>query len=133
MLFIFLFAASFALISGLVEAILWSKKGADAFTWNEHIALLALRGLVFFGLFLGFWANADMNFWRLVLSAGIGYMGFVGLHPSFYYLFRNKIDRSYPMGFFSNPSRDSTADINLSVGLRMLLILGSIILLVVFL
>lgn len=59
--YLLLCIASF--LQGSIDAILYSRKGADAFPWNEHVLLVAMRTtwfvLIASGLFLNY---ADLVF-----------------------------------------------------------------------
>lgn len=55
---IFFFLCLYALVDGLNNAVLYSRKGASAFKWNEHFIFLAQRGSPYlaacFAAFYGF-------------------------------------------------------------------------------
>jgi hypothetical protein len=110
---------AFACLEGVTHAILWSRKGAGAFKWNEHIIFLGTRFLLAPMILLP-------GSWQGLLAGVIAYPCF---HNGFYYWFRNRIDGSYPQEFFDD-STSSTANINFSVRARVLMFVASLILLV---
>ena len=115
----------FAITSGIVEGILWSRKGAEAFKWNEHIALISQAIAFILGVSLSQFVRIPFFHFGILLLASS--MAFVGIKPGVMYYVRHKIDPSvYGAKFFAEPSDSSTAKINLSVALRMGLIVCSI-------
>lgn len=115
----FLLVVVFATFEGITHAILWSRKGVNAFKWNEHYVFVVTR--ILFGI-------------ATVLPgsmAGLicGVLAYPFFHNGFYYQIRNRIDKSYPKGFFSE-STTSTATINFGVRFRTILFIGSILLLI---
>lgn len=59
-----LFLFSYSLLAGIVEGILYSKKGSDAFRWNEHAIFVMKMGSV--GL---------LYCWPAFVSIACGWMG----------------------------------------------------------
>lgn len=105
---------------GAIEAVLWSRKGADAFKWNEHILLAVNRGLIFVAAYVA------VSPWILASSL----LAFPFFQAGTYYTFRHLIDNNvYPDGWWSQPSNTSTATVNVSTQLRTLAMISSLALL----
>lgn len=100
-----------AYLEGITHAILWSGRKSESFKWNEHLVFVFQRGLFALALF-------TPASWSPVLAGGLCY---VMIHNGSYYYYRNKIDKSYPDGFWSQPTSGSTAVINFSVRNRIIL------------
>lgn len=114
----------FYCVLGFKEGILWSKKGADAFKWNEHIVFAIER--IGIGL-LAFFA-VD---WQIIL---VSVLAFPFFHNGVYYWSRNLINEDvYDREFFDEPSSTSTAKINFSLINRIVGFVLSLILLIVYL
>jgi hypothetical protein len=123
-MFVLLLLLAQAIVAGVVQAFLYSKKGADSIKGDEHNWFIADRVLI--------WSVA------LLPSAGWYIFAIPFFYPLFYngayYYMRNKIDGSYSKGWKSDPSNSSTADLNLSFERRVQLgIVGLIITLLIIL
>jgi hypothetical protein len=100
---------SYACISGIKDGILWSKKGADSFTWNEHIVFIAERATIGSILFvLPLLTNTSFLDSSVVLATFC--MCFPFLHNGFYYTTRRYIDVDYYTWF--SESKTSSAKFN---------------------
>lgn len=109
----------FFFVDGVRDSIKWSKKGAEAFTWNEHIILVIQRLIPLLMIFVSLHFNTDyISLGLFFLSVGLI---FPYIHNGTYYYFRDKIDKTYPKGFFSEPSKTSTAKINFSYNTRLVM------------
>jgi hypothetical protein len=100
---------SYACISGWKDAILWSRKGSDAYDWNEHYIFIAERAIIGSIVFvLPFLSN------MLLLDSGVVLatfcMCFSFLHNGFYYTTRRYIDVDYYTWF--SESKTSSAKFN---------------------
>ena len=114
----------YACISGIKDGILWSKKGADAFTWNEHIVLVAERACIgSIVLLLPFLTKPSLLDVSAVLVTFC--MCFSFLHNGCYYTTRRYIDVDYYHWF--SESKSSSARYNANSTLRTIFfILGVI-------
>lgn len=110
----------FAACEGIAHAILWSKRGADAYKWNEHIVFVVQR--IVLGLLI--WYSSDLAY---LIAGSIAY---IPVHASVYYEARKRIDGSYPKGWMSEPSSKSTARFNFSFFTRILLFFISLIIII---
>ena len=108
---IYLLMLVFAACEGITHAILWSKRGADAYKWNEHIIFVVQR--IILGLLI--WYSPNLS---LLIAGAIAY---IPVHASVYYEARKRIDGAYPKGWVSEPSDGSTARFNFSFFARVLL------------
>lgn len=120
-----------AIQRGLEEAVLWSRLGADAFTWNEHIILVVGRMLFMANMILSATycscaVVGTRGIW-IVLLATLGMLlTFPILHNGSYYESRNWIAthngtiKPYSKGW-KDQSTTSTANINFDLFNRVLL------------
>lgn len=139
---IYILLNAYAFVSGIKDAILWSKKGADAFTWNEHKVFVAERGIVLFIVLsvvicysllnkIGFPYYDNVKLFLgvcLVLSSFI--LSFSYFHNGAYYVARKKINPKLKHYTWRGVSNSSTADIEFSYKERLALFIVSLILLV---
>lgn len=91
---------------GIVEGVMWSKQGAQAFSWNEHAILAVQR--VLFGATV--WLASTYPDARIVLLASLPAFWF--FHNGGMYQTRYFIDGAYD-GFWED-STTSTAGINIT-------------------
>lgn len=106
---------SYACISGWKDAILWSRKGSDAYDWNEHYIFIAERACIgSIVLTIPFFQN--FTFVDCMWIIGVFILCFSFLHNGFYYWQRNKIDVN-EYHWFSN-SKTSKAWYNANSTLR---------------
>ena len=115
MVVLFLQLCAYACISGWKDAVLWSKKGSDAYDWNEHwifgIERACIGSIALTVPFMADFTLADSGVIILVFL-----LCFSFLHNGVYYWQRNKIDvKEYY--WFSN-SKTSTAWYNANSTLR---------------
>lgn len=104
---------------GIKEGVLWSRKGADAYKWNEHI-LFVMERIVAAGLFIcGAWIGINGSIWDSVAVSIAAMFMFPFFHNGMYYFSRREIDGSYPKGFWDEPSDTSTASWNFSLTQRV--------------
>lgn len=116
MLITFLLLCAYACISGVKDGILWSKKGADAFEWNEHIVFIAERACIgSIVLVLPFITNISLLDSVVVLASFC--LCFSFLHNGCYYTTRRYIDVDY-YNWFSE-SKSSSAKFNFGIVLRL--------------
>ena len=95
----------FALITvslGFVEGVMWSRKGWEAFKWDEHTGLVIQRGIIFASMWYCIWIDFE-EFWK----ASVCFLPmFMFFHNGTIYEVRKRIDIannqkvSYPKGFF---------------------------------
>lgn len=101
----------YASASGYKDGILYSLRGADAFTWNEHNLYTVERvfiGLIFFityfcGKYFTFESNRHLGLWLFMMGLGV-FMSFSFWHNGFYNLARKNIDIPR-LRFMSNTGR----------------------------
>lgn len=115
---------------GVTQGILWSKTGNDAFKWNEHLVFATTMFLI---LLLVQRASVLPSYfvWPTLCIMASWYPFF---YNGSYYLTRKLIDktgRTYPKGWISEPSKDSTACINLSWVQRLIMFLAGLLALLV--
>lgn len=110
-----LFAIVHSFFCGMNDSILWGRKGADSFSWNEHLILLFNRYSWIVVLFIQFTLLDIVSSILMVMA----------LHPGFYYQGRKWLDNRY-IGFFDNPDITSTAKINLLLWHRIIIFTLSI-------
>jgi hypothetical protein len=109
----------YAVSEGITDGILWSRKGHEALKQNEHVVLFAGRVIVFMVALTG------VHWILLMLAACM----FPFLHAGTYYETRKKIDttgKTYPEGWRSEPSEDSSAKFNFTFKMRLWLFLGGL-------
>lgn len=115
--------------SGYKDAVLWSKTGTDAFSWNEHIIFGTERAAILAIGIISCIAPIDFIFASLWI-----WSAFPFFHNGFYYLGRNKINNKvYPNGFWSEPSKSSSAKINFSKIVRIALFIFSFLVIIPYL
>ena len=105
----------YACISGWKDAILWSRKGSDAYDWNEHYIFVIERacvGSIVFTIPL----LKDFTFVDSSVIICVFIVCFSFIHNGFYYWQRNKIDVN-EYHWFSN-SKTSSAWYNANSTLR---------------
>lgn len=118
----FLFCV-YAFLQGIADAVLWSRKGHEAFEGNEHVVLFVGRLVVLMLAVVGM---------DVVTAFLVGCM-FPFIHSGAYYSSRNDIDhRVYPDGWKSEPSEDSSAEINFTFKQRLWLFIAAISCLIVW-
>jgi hypothetical protein len=112
MILAFLVLCAYACFSGWKDAILWSKKGADAFPWNEHLVFVAERAAV------GTLVFVDVPIGQKLIVVVCWLAAFSFLHNGFYYETRKRIDVPYYHWFAD--STTSTATIQMNAPVRSL-------------
>lgn len=121
---LFILSATWAITSGLTEAILYSGKGADAFKWNEHIVFSIQRACFVLMLIICYVIHPLMSltdFELLLLSCMLSWNLF---HDGAYYEGRHLIDCPYYRWY--SDSTTSSAKINFTFWERLTLaILGT--------
>ena len=106
----------YACISGVKDGILWSKKGANAFEWNEHIVFISERACIgSMVLVLPFINKLSLLDSCAVLASFC--LCFSFLHNGCYYTTRRYIDVDY-YNWFSE-SKSSSAKFNFGIVLRL--------------
>jgi hypothetical protein len=124
MIFIFyILTLIYPCADGIDDSVKWSRKGADAFKWDEHRPKIVQRFLVCLYIVLAIW-------FRLTILDAIvldicWVLAYPFWHNGFYYSYRKKIDGSYH-GFFDD-STTSTAYINVLAPLRIAMFILSLI------
>lgn len=119
----FLVLILFAASSGLEQAILFSRKGAEAFKWNEHFVFFVTR-CALVGIA---WSAAGLSVVDRLLLIPIFALCFSMPHNEVYYYSRAKIDRHrYTWGY---KSATSTAWLDLNTWQRTVTFIGALLLL----
>ncbi len=119
----YILLAMTASIGGVIEAILWSRKAADAFKWNEHIVLNIHRGLIFL---LAYFAVSPWIILAHIFS-------FPFFQAGAYYQTRHYFDKHvYEDGWFSGASSSSTASINVKLKHRLMGLFISLMILIIY-
>jgi hypothetical protein len=123
---LFIVSLLFAAVNGLTDALYYSRKGAHALPWNEHIILVVSRAIFILGMLAGILTPSTNMFWVFVQFASF-ILAFSFVHNGAYYLFRDKIDGTN-FGF-KHKSPTSTAKLDFTYKQRtMQLIMGLILL-----
>jgi len=111
---------------GAVEALLWARKGAESFKWNEHAWVLAPQR-VWIGitiLLTGLCANLYGAIIVAVFVASIP--AFFFFHQGTMYMVRNHINHLVYPNRWKDDSTTSTAKINVEWGWRLGLFIMSV-------
>lgn len=129
MIYLYLLFCIYAIVEGVIEAILYGKKGAETFSWNEHIVYVFARIMVLFSILfasrLTHLSNLDC-----LIYASVCMLSFPFFHDGSYYETARKINRP-EYRFWSN-SQTSTAKIEITWFVRVNMLLVSIISLLVY-
>lgn len=105
-IFLYIVFLIYPAISGIKDAVLWSKKGTDSFKFDEHFIFVIERAAFIFSVLLTAYVvkNSCVTPWNILAIFFCWALGFPFVHNGSYYWGRSKIDKAY-MGFFSdNPS-----------------------------
>ena len=116
-LLVLVLAANYTML-GFTEALVWSKKGDDAFTWNEHIPL-AIQRILLGVLVLGCgWQGFEVSCYALLSSLPM----FFFFHDGTIYLVRNDInDALYDKRWFDESTTSSATFKTMSARWRIIL------------
>lgn len=113
----------YASLSGMNNAILYGKRGAETFKWNEHMLFFIERGTVLgIGLYGSLFVKASIKECLILLTACV--FAFSFYHNAFYYETTRQINRP-DYRFWSN-SKTSTAKVNMDFKYRFPLAIISI-------
>jgi hypothetical protein len=108
--------------SGWKDAVLWSKQGDDAYSWDEHLIFTGER--VGFGIAVTTACLVDMELHIFVVVGLCSIASFFFFHNGMYYLGRKWIDASY-LNFFADTKGNKTF-MNVPVWVRVPLFLASL-------
>jgi len=123
MVVLFILLCLYASSSGCKDAILYGRKGADTFDWNEHMLFVFERVLVLsIALYSTLYKHSSLLD-AIVLFATFA-CSFSFFHNGFYYETARQINRS-EYRFWSN-SKTSTARLEMTWGIRLALLLLSL-------
>lgn len=112
-------ARIYASLSGVKDGILYGRRGADSFSWNEHVVYVIER-MAFGAMFLsGFAVGLIGSYWSVGMITISAVFGFSFWHNGYYYITRGRISGTY--GYFSQNSTSSTAVIELRWHPRLML------------
>lgn len=121
MIGLYVLLAAAAIFNGIEHGILWSRKGADAFTFNEHLVMVGLRACVFGAVVVA--GLIEMKALVTVLAFSVS---FPFWHNTAYYWSRHEIDPNVYPNWFTAQSTTSTAEINIGFSLRIILLVLSL-------
>lgn len=122
MITLYILFCLYASISGMKDAILYGKQGAETFKWNEHILFNLERATV-----LSLMAQAlfvKMDVYGLMVLTGSCILSFSLFHNGFYLESARQINRP-DYHFYSN-SQTSTAPFEITWNLRLFMFILSI-------
>lgn len=103
---------------GTIEAVLWSRKGADAFPWNEHIIFSIQRFVFGVTIVMAGYAGYTVAAVSMVVSLFF----FFFMHDGAIYLFRNLIDEDiYPRRWFDTSTTSTARMKTMSCVVRIIL------------
>lgn len=108
---------------GIKEAVLWSRKGVNAFEWNEHAIFNVERILLFICLFLA----VGTSYYLLAVLAIASLFTYSFVHNLYYYYFRSVIDGKPFDPFYTSTTSTSRFTLNITVR-SILFVIGLIIL-----
>ncbi len=123
----FLLLSCISCLLGIVEGILYSLKGAEAFKGNEHSYLLTLRLFIFLSLIASKFFVSDFEF---VFGLSSAILAFSFFHDGFYYCTRRAID--VPHYRFNSNSDTSSARFEVKWKYRLVLFICSQITLLIY-
>ncbi len=115
MVILFILLCAYACASGVKDAILWSKRGADAFNWNEHLVFVAERAVIGSIVFV-IPLLISPSFIKISVVLACFSLCFPFLHNGSYYTTRRYIDVDYYHWF--SESKSSSARFNFGYFLR---------------
>ncbi len=127
-IFLYILFSLYSSISGVKDAILWSRKGADSFEWDEHWVFVLER--LVFGTSIVLPVYFKISFQDIILIMICVGLSFPFWHNGFYYTARHYIDNSYKG--WASESTTSTAKINFTWPARFTLFLISAIYLIIY-
>lgn len=113
-------------VLGFKEGMLYSRKGSQAFKWNEHLVFVLERSLIAISLVL----FSFLNLQEATVLIALWVFSFSFWHDGFYYVSREFID--VPKYHFSAESEDSSATLELSYFWRSFLFGISIVSLIIY-
>jgi len=110
----------FAILRGWEQAILWSRLGADSYSWNEHLLFVGIRSIYLITILLA----TQLTIIAGLFIAGAFILSFAFFHDGMYYEQRYQIDnRVYRKRWWSNPSLTTTSKIKFTSTTRIVLAL----------
>lgn len=127
----FIILVLYACVSGAKDGVLWSRKGHEAFKWNEH-AIFVVERCLFFSMPFVFpvmsYIGQEMSILNALIVTISAALCFSFWHNGFYYETRKRIDvKNY---HFAYDSRNSTAKFEVNYFVRFMMNLAGIMLLV---
>lgn len=93
-------------VRGMEQGILWSRKGAEAFKWNEHLPLVIVRIAIALAIMIGAVIGNVLHIF-LVIVAFVPAFWF--WHNTMYYYTRHAIDLNVYPNWFKAESTTSSA------------------------
>ena len=115
-LLVLVLAANYTML-GFIEALVWSKKGDEAFTWNEHVPL-AIQRILLGVLVLGCgWQGFEISCQALLASLPM----FFFFHDGTIYMVRNDINEAeYDKRWFDESTTSSATLKTMSASWRII-------------
>jgi hypothetical protein len=130
----------YALVDGAGNAITYSCKGANAFTWNEHIVWVIARLLVIvsfvMGAYMGYHAQGQAALWMgLGIEALAGGLAFSFFHNGIYAETRDEIgeDKYSLQQNWKYSSPTDTSRFNFTYKQRLWMFICSLVLMALYL
>lgn len=80
---------AYIILAGIVEGVLYSRKGSDAFKWNEHVLYIALIVCVCSLYLLD---SGISNIWDKVMVILVVWFSYPLVHDAAYFETRRRID-----------------------------------------
>ena len=125
-IFLFILSAIWALISGITEGILYSRKGSDAFKWNIHRVYSIQRVTIGLMLIVCYFCG-DFRLNTFIYLIGSCILAWNLFHDGAYYETRRRIDTPEYHWYSDTPT--TTAILNFSFTLRFSLAVAGLMLL----
>lgn len=116
---------------GVEQGILWSRRGADSFSWNEHIVIAVSRVMIGIVSLTSVLCYLNNGLWYFFFTGMIFIPSFWWWHNTSYYLTRHLINSDVYSDWLTAESSSSTARFNMDAGWRIALGLVSLILLII--
>ncbi len=118
MIELLIFTWSYFCLSGIKDAILYSRLGADMFSWNEHLVYALERGVIMCAIIYA----TQVSLLDSIVVCFVGLLSFSFWHNGFYYMARKDV----PGYRFNSNSTTSTAVFEFSWSVRLTMFIISI-------
>jgi hypothetical protein len=111
----------YSMMAGWIEAVLYSRRGNEAFKWNEHVLYVAIAGIIG----VNYLVQAPENIWDRVAVLICWALSHPFFHDGAYYEARKEIDVSYYWWFYDY-SHTSEARMELRLWQRSAMLVAGI-------